>query len=154
MLLTIAAVIIGSLALLQYNVLYTEGEVTQGLFTLLIFLTLGLVAIGFYRRTVAAWSVVLLGGSLLLWQAYQTRKWAVIHEEIIRIVRFAEETKAGRGNYPTNLKDYTFKTQWVKNHIHRFGLNEANGFGVTYFMNDPGITYWYSSKTGFGYYPD
>jgi len=154
MLLFIAAVVVGSLGLLQYNVVYTEGEVMQGLFTLLVFLTLGSVLIGFYRRVIAAWCVVLLGGSLLLWQTYQTRKWAMIHEDIVSVVRFAEDTKTKTGRYPTNLEGYTFKRQWVKSHIYSFGPNEADGFGVTYFMNDSGISYWYSSKTGFGYYPD
>ena len=154
MLLVIAAVIVGSLSLLRYNVLYTEGEVMQGLFTLLVCLTLGSVLIGFHRRVIAAWCVVLLGGSLLLWQTYQTRKWAMIHEEIVGVVRYVEETKTKTGRYPTSLEGYTFRRQWVKSHIYRAEREEADGFRITYFMNDPGTSYWYSSKTGFGYYPD
>lgn len=154
LLLAISAVVVGSIGLLQYNVLYTEGEVMQGLFTLLVFLTLGSVLIGFYRRIVAVWVIVLLGGSVLLWQSYQTRKWVMIHEDIVSLVRFAEDSKTDTGRYPANLEGYTFKRQWVKSHIYSFGPNEADEFGITYFMNDPGTSYWYSSKTGFGYYPD
>jgi len=42
----------------------------------------------------------------------------------------------------------------VKSHIYDLVSDETNGFRITYFMNDPGITYWYSSRSGFGYYPD
>ena len=154
MLLTIGAVVVGSLWLLCYNVLYTEGEVMQGLFTLLVGLVAACVLLGFHRRRTATWCVTLLGGSLLLWQAYQTRKWAVIHEDIVAIVRFVEDSKSKTGHYPEGLEGYVFKSPRVRTHIYGFGSDETNGFRITYFVNDPGITYWYSSKTGFGYYPD
>ena len=98
--------------------------------------------------------MTLLGGSLLLWQAYQTRKWAVIHKEIVALVRFAEDSKSKTGHYPMSLKGYVFKNPRVMAHLHDFGLIDGSEFRITYFMNDPSITYWYSSKTGFGYYPD
>lgn len=126
----------------------------QALFTLLICLVGGFVLIGFYRRSVALWCVSLLGGSMLIWQAYQSRKWAMIHEDIIAIVQFAEESKAKAGYYPTNLDGYTFRHRQVRSHIYDLGADETNGFRITYFMNDPGISYWYSTKSGFGYYPD
>lgn len=154
LLLSIAAVIVGSLCLLQRNVFYTEGEVMQGLFTLLVGLVAGCILIGFHRRTTAMWCVTLLGGCLLLWQAYQNRKWALIHEDIVAIVQFAEESKSKTGHYPSNLEGYTFKHAQVKAHIYGLRSDETNAFWITYFMNDPGISYWYSSKTGFGYYPD
>jgi hypothetical protein len=153
-LLSFAVLIVGSLCLLRYNVLYTEGEVMQGLFTLLVGLVAGSVLVGFYRRSAAFWCITLLGGSLLLWQAYQARKWTVIHEDVVAIVRFAEDARRNTGQYPQSLDGYTFKNARVKSHIYGFGTDETNGFRLTYFMNDPGITYWYSSKTGFGYYPD
>ena len=154
LLLAIAIVVVGSVYLLSYNVLYTEGEVMQGLFTLLAFLTAGSVLLGFYRRKIAVWCVTLLGGSLLLWQTYQSRKWAAIHDDIVGIVRFAEDAKTKTGRYPASVEGYAFKNGWVKSHIYQFGPEEAEAFRITYFMNDPGIAYWYSSKTGFGYYPD
>lgn len=154
MLLSVATVVVGSAYLLSYNVLYTEGEVIQRLFTFLVFVTAGSVLIGFYRRKIAVWCVTLLGGSLLLWQTYQARKCIVIHEDIVAIVQFAVGIKKENDHYPTNLEGYVFKNEWVKSHVYGFGTNEADGFRITYFMNDPGITYWYSAKTGFGYYPD
>jgi hypothetical protein len=97
LLLGLAAVVVGSLYLLRYNVIYTEGEVMQGLFSLLVSLTGGLVLVGFYRRKIAAWSILLLGGSLLLWQCAESRRWTLLHEDVIALVRFAEDinTKTG-----------------------------------------------------------
>lgn len=154
LLLAVASIFVISLSLLRYNVIYTEGEVMQGLFTLLILSVGGLVVIGFRSRKLALWCVTLLGGSLLIWQAYQSRKWAMIHEDIIAIVQFAEEAKAKTGDYSTNLSGYTFKHAQTRSHLYKLSADETNGFQITYFMNDPGITYWYSSRSGFGYYPD
>jgi hypothetical protein len=154
MLLSVGAVVVGSLWLLSYNVLYTEGEVMQGLFKLLVGLVGFCVLIGFRCRRTAIWCVSLLGGSLLLWQAYQTRKWAVIHEDIVAIVQFAEGSKSKSGHYPADLDGYVFKSPRVRKHIYGVESDETNGFRIIYFMNNPGITYWYSSKTGYGYYPD
>ena len=154
MLLAVAAVVVGSLCLMHYIVLYTEGEVMQGLFAAVIGLVAACVLLGSHRRETAIWGVTLLGGSFLLWQAYRIRKWAVIHEEIVAIVRFAEETKSKTGKYPTNLEGYTFQNPQVRAHIAGLYFNEATGVQLTYFMDDTGISYWYSSKTGFGYYPD
>ena len=154
MLLSIGAVVVGSLSLLRYNVLYTEGEVMQGLFTLLVGLVATCVLLGFHSRRRAVWCVTLLGGSLLLWQTYQNRKWAMIHEDIVALVRLAEDSKSKTGHYPTGLEGYAFKNPRVRAHICDFGSDDRNGFRITYFMNNPDITYWYSSKTGFGYYPD
>lgn len=154
MLLSIGAVIIGSLCLLRSNVLYTDGEVMQGVFTLLVSLVAACVLVGIYRRKTAVWCVTLLGGSLLLWQSCQIQKWAVIHEEVLAIVKFAEDTKRNTGKYPMDLSGYVFRNPQVKRHIYAGGTNATNGFLLTYFMNNAGITYWYSSETGFGYYPD
>jgi hypothetical protein len=154
LLLTVATVVVGSTYLLSHNVLYTDGEVTQGLFTFLVILAAGSVLLGFHRRKIAIWCVMLLGGIPLLWQTYQSRKWAIIHEDIVGIVRFVEDARTKTGRYPANLDGYAFKNGWVKSHIYGFGPQETEEFRLTYFINDPGISYWYSSKTGFGYYPD
>lgn len=153
-LLATTALITGSLYFVGYSVLYTEGEVMQGVFVLFTILAGGSVMIGFYRREIAMYAVVLLGGSLLLWQTHQIRKWAIIHEDIIGIIQFVEETGRKKGSYPKSLDEYRFKHDWVKLHIYGIGIDPEDGFRLTYFINDPGISYWYSAKAGFGYYPD
>lgn len=103
MLLVLMIVVIGTLWLQSYTVLYTEGEVVQGLFQVLVFLTPICGLLGFYRRRLAAWVILVGGGALVLCQAYQIRKWAIIHEEIIGIVHYAHAEKMKSGHYPTNL---------------------------------------------------
>lgn len=154
MLIGVTGVFVASLWLLRHNVIYTEGEVMQGLFTLLVMVVGACILIGFRNRGAALWCVTLVGGSLLLWQAYQSRKWAIVHEEILGIVRFVEEINSKTGRYPGSLDGYTFKNPGIKRHVYKVQFDETNGFRLTYFLNDPGISYWYSSKSGFGYYPD
>lgn len=154
LLIVIWALVVSSLWLLSYNVIYTEGEVMHGMFTLGVILVAACILLGFHSRTTALACVGILGGLLLLWQAYQTRKWAMIHEDVIEIVRFAEDARKKTGRYPVSLEGYAFRNPTAKARIHSFAPEESDGFRLTYFMNDPGITYWYSSKTGFGYYPD
>jgi hypothetical protein len=102
-LLAVAAVIVGSLWLLRYNVIYTEGEVMQSLFTGLVGLVGACVLLGFRSRRTALWCITLAGGLPLLWQAYENRKWAIIHEDVVAIVRFAEDMKSRTGHYPKDL---------------------------------------------------
>lgn len=154
LLLCVASLLVIALHLLGYIVVYTEGEVMQALFRLLIWVVGGLVLVGFGNRKLALWGVLLLGGLLLLWQAFQIRKWAMIHEEVVAMIQFAEAAKTQKGSYPGNLEGYDFKNSWVKAHLGRYVSDETNGMVISYFMNDPGITYWYASKSGFGYYPD
>lgn len=154
LLLITTAVIVGPLYLIGYGVIYTEGEVMQGLFYFLVCLTAGSALLGFYRRRIAIWCVVVVGGFLLLWQTYQIRRWGMMHEDVIAIVQYSEDVAKKTGNYPINLSGYTFKHEWVKSHIHGYGTDNENGFRFTYFLNDLGVGYWYSEKTGFGYHPD
>ncbi|RYD72780.1 MAG: hypothetical protein EOP84_22580 [Verrucomicrobiaceae bacterium] len=154
MLLSIAAVVVGSLYLLSYSVFYTQSELVQGFFALIVCMAGGSVFLGFYQRRMAVWCVTLIGGSLLLWQTYQTRKWAVIHEDVVSIVRFIEEKKRETGHYPASLDHYTFKRETVKSHIYGLMPDDNDGVRLLYFMNDASVMYWYSTKTGFGYYPD
>lgn len=140
---------------ITYCTLYTEGEVMQGLFTVLLWAT-GVLACGlaFIRRTPAIAMVALLGGLLLFWQAGEARKWTMIHEDVTAFVRYARETRAGGGAYPASVNSFTFAHPGTRAHIQGYEVGTNGGYRLTYFMDDPGITYWYDSETGFGYYPD
>ena len=154
MLLALAGLMVGALVLLHPNVIYTEGEVMQGLYTLLVAVLAGSVLIGIGSRRVAFWVVLVLGGTLLLWQLNQSRRWAQLHEEVVSIIRHSEDVRQKSGAYPTNLAGYVFKHQWVEANIADVFSNADHGFRISYFLNQPGITYWYSAKSGFGNYPD
>jgi hypothetical protein len=157
MLIGIAVAVIGPLCLLFPSTYYTDGEVMQGLFIMLgVILGLFIVLVALRRRRTAAWIIILLGGTLLLRQTGQILKWAQLQEEAVAIVHFAEETKRETGRYPTSLDGYVFKHAWVRSHVQEFTplADDDFEFRFTYFLNDPGISYWYYPKTGFWYYPD
>ena len=97
--------------------------------------------------------MAVVGGALLVWQSYQIRKWVMIHEDVIGIIHHVEEIKRQTGVYPKTIDGYCFANRGVKNHVQGYGVN-GSGFRLSYFMNDSGITYWYDSTGGFGYYPD
>lgn len=137
---------------LLHNVLYTEGEIMQGLYWLLLFLNLPIFAIAMWKPRWGLWGAIALAALLLPWQTAQNRKWAQIHEEVIEIIRFVEENEEASGVYPKALTGYDFRRDWVESHL----TYESNGdsYIISYFMDHPSISYWYQSDDGFGYYPD
>lgn len=151
--LAICAALLLPLWLVGYCVVYTEGEVMHGLFRALTVLAGLLVLLGFYRRKLAVSLLVFVAAVLLIWQTSQIRHWAMIHEEVINLVRHVEEAKREKGAYPDSIDGYTFKRDWVKDRVIYYRPGGSK-FVLTYFMHDPGISYWYDSGSGFGYYPD
>ncbi len=139
-------------ALLAYNTLYTEGEVMQGLYHLLVWANLPILITAIWKPRIGSWCAVTLGAALLPWQAAQNRKWAQIHEEIISIIRHVDSRKDSEGAYPPTLDDYNFGKPWVREHVS-YGVADGT-YRISYFMNDPGTSYWYNKDGGFGYYPD
>jgi hypothetical protein len=157
LLLGITVAVIGPLCLLLPSTYYTDGEVMQGLFVGLgVIFALCVLLLALHRRKAAAWIIVLLGGGALLRQTGQILKWAQLQEEAVAIVYFAEEAKRKTGRYPASLDGYVFKREWVRSHIQEFTplTDEEFQFRLVYFINHPGISYWYYPKTGFMYYPD
>lgn len=139
-------------ALLAYNTLYTEGEVMQGLYRNLVWANLPILIFALWKPRVGAWSAFGLGVLLIPWQAYQNRKWAQIHEEVISMIRYVDERKMAAGEYPKTLDGYRFHNPWIKRHVSYGSSDESYRF--SYFMNDPGTGYWFDSNSGFGYHPD
>ena len=151
--LAICAGVLLPLWFVGYCVVYTEGEVMVGMFRGMTVLAGLLVLIGFHRRKLAAAWLVATCGALLIWQSWQIRKWAMIHEDVIGLVRHAQECKREKGGFPESIEAYSFNRAWVKHHIMNYRV-EGSKFSLVYFMNNPGTSYWYDSESGFGYYPD
>ncbi|MGD1943568.1 MAG: hypothetical protein ACFB0G_19920, partial [Leptolyngbyaceae cyanobacterium] len=87
----ILLVVLGaSEALLAHNVLYTEGEIMQGLYWILVWFNLPLLAIALWKPRWGLWGGLTLAALLLPWQTSANRKVAQIHEEVIHIIRFVE----------------------------------------------------------------
>jgi len=142
----------GTEALLAYNTIYTEGEVMQGLYWILVWANLPLLLLAIWKPRGGLWSAFALGALLIPWQAYQSRKWAQIHEEVISLIRYVTDQKRVLGEYPPTIEGYEFSRPWVSGHVS-YGTSDES-YRFTYFMNNPGTSYWYDSDSGFDYYPD
>lgn len=139
-------------AMLAHNTLYTEGEVIQGLYWLFVGANVPILVVALWRPRIGLWSAVALGALLLPWQAFENRKWAQIQEEVIAIIRHVESSRQTAGYYPSALDDYSFQRPWVLAHVSYGGADDT--YRISYFMDNPGISYWYDPDGGFGYHPD
>lgn len=155
MLITAALVLIGSLGLLSHGVLYTQGEVVEGLFAFLVgsLIVIVLLTAACGARRAAMWLLLGVGGCLLLWQCRQHQRWLSLHEEVLGVIRHVAEERKQHGAYPADLSAYHFTHPEFADHLG-YGRSGADSFGLTYFLNDSHISYWYYSDSGFGYYPD
>ncbi len=137
---------------LAYNTYYTEGEVMQGLYYLLVALNIPIVFIAIWKPRVGLWAVLILAALLLPWQAAENRKCAQIHEEVIGLIRHLEDHKKAEGSYPTSIDGYKNKREWTSDHLS-YSAKDGE-YRISYFMDNAGTGYWYESDTGFDYYPD
>ncbi len=142
----------GTEALLAHNTLYTEGEVIQGLYWMLVWANLPILFFALWKPGIGIWAAFFLGALLLPWQASENRKWAQIHEEVISMIRYVDDQKKTSGEFPKTLVGYEFQKPWIKRHVS-YGTSEGS-YRFSYFMDDPGTIYWFDSNSGFGYYPD
>ena len=142
----------GTEALLAHNTLYTEGEVMQVRYWLLVGANIPILICALWKPRIGLWAAVALGALLLPWQAAENRKWAVIHEEILAIVNYIDSQKEAEGGYPPTLDDYEYQRPWIRERVS-YGVSDG-AYRLSYYMDDPGISYWYDPEGGFGYYPD
>lgn len=138
--------------LLAANVLYTEGEVMQAFYSFLLFLNIPIFAAAIAKPQWGAWAAVGLAVVLLPWQVFQNRRLVQLQEDVTLVIRHVDEQKSLTGKLPDNLSGYQFRHGWTKDHV-RYHKKDRE-YRIDYFLNDPGIGYWYTSEGGFDYYPD
>jgi hypothetical protein len=81
------------------------------------------------------------------------RLWR-LHREVNQIVAYVEAIKNKEGRPPRDLSGYTYSSPSLRGHI-RYSTEEDHGrYDITYWVVQPGISYWYDAATGWGYYPD
>jgi hypothetical protein len=152
LLLALSGVILGTACLMARNTIYTEGEVMEGFYRLSIGVVAAMLLLGLFNRNLTAWMILVCGGALILWQANQTRRWGMLHEDVLGIVAHANHERAEKGAYPATLEGYQFQHPEFRDYIG-YTMQEGKLY-IGYHLNDPGISYWYREDSGFGYYPD
>jgi hypothetical protein len=139
-------------ALLAY---FTLGEVMQALYLLPISLNLLFVLLFFRRRRVAVVSVIILALLLVPVQVILGIEVVRVQAEAARIVTYVYGYRDQTGHYPANLSEYVFHDPEVRTHFGAYQRDSAPpGFVLYYWAGSATNSYWYSSHTGWGYYPD
>jgi hypothetical protein len=140
-------------ALLAYE---TLGEITSQLYFIsVIGINLLLVMLAFRYRTIATLGIVGLALLIIPYQVILGNRLIRVQAETTRIVSFVYEQNAQNGTFPTDLSKYTFHDMETKAYIQSYELDAENKhFMVFYRVGTESTSHWYSSKDGWGYYPD
>ena len=119
----------------------------QGLLGLAV-VTVAIICLAIACFKTVASSKVMLSLSLLLlvWQGIRWDFWLRLQAEANHLASHLMEHRTTDG--------FTFK-RGLQTHFAQPTFSDGTGrFQFHYFMDTPGISYWYDSKTGWGYHPD
>ncbi|MEM8546052.1 MAG: hypothetical protein AAGF66_18905 [Cyanobacteria bacterium P01_H01_bin.119] len=128
------AIIGANEAFLAHSVRYTEGEIVQLLYWMMVILNVPLMAIALWKPRWGLWGGVLLGALLLPWQTADNRKLAQVHAEVLNIIRFVEAEQVRSGAYPATLAGYEFQRDWTAHHIE-YG-RQGGLYRLSYFVDE------------------
>jgi hypothetical protein len=133
----------------------TLGEITSGLYFVAVGLNLGFLLVAFRSRLAASVAALALGLVIIPYQLWLGYRLVRVQAEATRIVAFAFEQKAKSGSFPSDLSGYAFRDAATAPYFQGYGLSKReDAFTVRYYIGTPSTSHWYSSKTGWGYYPD
>lgn len=134
---------------------FTLGEVLSSFYLVPISLNLFFVLLFFRRRRIAVIGVIVLALLLVPVQVVLGIEVARVQAEAARIVTYIYGYRDQTGHYPANLSDYVFHDPEVRSHFGAYQRDSAPaGFVLYYWAGSATNSYWYSSHTGWGYYPD
>jgi hypothetical protein len=139
-------------ALLAY---FTLGEVMSSFYLLPIGLNLFFVLLFFRRRRVAVVGMIVLALLLVPVQVVLGIEVVRVQAEAARIVTYVYGYRDQTGHYPADLNEYVFHDLEVRSHFGSYQRDSAPpGFVLYYWAGSATNSYWYSSHSGWGYYPD
>ena len=139
-------------ALLAY---FTLGEVMSSFYFLPISLNLLFVLLFFRQRRVAIVGMVILALLIIPVQVVLGIEVARVQVEAAHIVTYVYGYRDETGHYPANLHEYVFHDPEVRQHFGTYQRDSTPlGFVLYYWAGSATNSYWYSSHTGWGYYPD
>ena len=111
------------------------------------------------RATRLAWAGTTLILTLLLVppQVILVKRWINLRAEVRSISAWATQHQATFGQYPQSLTRYNWSRPAHRQRITwstRVDVTGSTQFTIGHWIQQPGISHWYSSDTGWGYYPD
>jgi hypothetical protein len=136
---------------------HTLGEIVSGFYFLLVALNLNLVfvAIAIFSRTLAAIGAVALGLAIIPYQLVLADRLMRVQAEVTRILTFAYEQRQATGEYPADLRAYTFHDPDTRQYLEGYSAPPGGrAFTVGYYVGSKDASHWYCSITGWHYNPD
>ena len=125
---------------------FTEGEMMQGLVgSGVVTVTIACLAVARHHAATSTRVMLLLSFLLLVWQGSRWNFWFRLQTEANRLASYCWEHQSVDG--------YVF-AEGLRSHFAPPTFSDNGKFQFHYFMDTAGISYWYDSKTGWGYYPD
>jgi hypothetical protein len=134
----------------------TLGEIFSHLYLMgIILLHVPIIVLALRQPVVAAIGIVVLALLIIPYQVMLGHRLMQVQAETTQIVAYLYEQKAETGAYPANLSSYTFGDAALQTYIQRYQPGEmGKTFTVFYRVGTETTSHWYSSETGWGYYPD
>ena len=140
-------------ALLAYE---TIGEVVM--IGLLLVTLLSQVLLLYLARVSRRWALIgalVLAAAIVPYHAYLGLRLLRVRAEAQRIADYAYTVRQQTGQFPASLAEYYYTDHRAKPFIQDYQLFERTGeFTVTFCVGTVNTSHWYSSRTGWGYYPD
>ena len=113
------------------------------------------IIISIRSRILASLLTFILAMLIIPMQVYLGIKLYRLQVEAARVVTYAYEYKINNGQFPNNLSEYKFVDPDMKNFISLLLAGESKDvLVVNYWVISTDIGYWYSSESGWNYYPD
>ena len=142
-------------ALLAYE---TIGEVACGIYLIAIVALNSFFIVGtFITWRVGVAGIVLVALAIIPFQGMLGWRLFHVQAEVARIVTYVYERRLRTGAYPEDLAAYRFRKPWVARFVQTYTAFEDEdgaGFALIYRVGSPNASHWYSSRNGWGYYPD
>ncbi len=134
----------------------TLGAVTSQVYLVgTVLFNLAFIILAFRYPSVTILAVIIFALMVIPYQLVLGQRLLRVQAETTRIVAYAYEQKSQAGAFPANLSGYTAIDIEMFNYIQSFQLDETGEQFTVYFrVGTENTSHWYSSKDGWGYYPD
>ena len=132
---------------------HTVGEISAGFPIIAILVNFYCIYLFFRWKPFSILCLFSLACFFVVPQIYWGVKYLLIDAEIKSIISYMNTYKKDHGLYPQNLKTYVWEYPFVQKHIQDFKVDGLE-YQITYCIATQSTSHWYSSQTGWGYYPD
>ncbi len=153
--LVLLALLLGLESMAVWSLRYTVGDWARPLAILVVLGSVitaaGLAAFG--RTRAAGRAIAVIAATIVLVALWFAHLWIRLQLEAQRVVIYAYERRLETGAFPATLEAYRFRDPLLERHLQSFE-SDSDRIRLVFYVGHPSVSYWYDSKTGWGYYPD